>query len=170
MKGLSENILVEHFSFERENIQRHRLYTALTYSFSHMSLLHFGNRGFDVAINMLALQLMGTKIHQRYGPKYVWLLYFAGAIAGSVAMNYMMPYDTIPMPKVGADPCIASFIGFMATLSPRATIFNFIVPVKFWFLVLLGFGLIMVSDSSRKNLGGLAMGVGLGLARRSLLL
>lgn len=119
---------------------------------------------------MLALNFLGNKIQRKYGAKYVWLLYLAGAVAGSVAMNYMMPYDIIPMPKVGADPCIASFVGFMATLNPRLTVFHLIVPFKLWFLVLLGFGLIMVSDSSRKNLGGLAMGVGLGLVRRTLLL
>lgn len=117
---------------------------------------------------MLALQFIGRKIQNNYGPKYVWLLYLAGAIAGSVSMNYLMPYHTIPIPKVGADPCIFTFVGFLATLNPRATLFHFIVPVKFWFLVLCLFGIIYVSDSSRRNLGGLVMGVGLGVIRRIL--
>lgn len=119
---------------------------------------------------MLALQIIGSKIHQKYGPRYVWVLYLTGAAAGSIAMNYLMPYDIVPIPKVGADPSISAFIGFLATLHPRATIFNFVFPFKFWFLLLCGVGFVIVSDSSCRNLGGLAMGVGLGLARRAFLL
>ena len=119
---------------------------------------------------MLALHFIGNKIHMAHGPRYVWLLYLTGAIAGSVAMNYLMPYDTFPIPKVGADPCISAFFSFLCALNPRMVVFNFIFPVRLWFLLLGSVGFVMVSDSSRKNLGGLAMGVGLGLFRRALML
>lgn len=119
---------------------------------------------------MTALQFIGKRIQLSYGSRYVWSLYLAGALAGSIAMNYLMPYDSIPIPKVGADPSISAFVGFLAALNPSMTVFNFIVPIKFWFLLICGVGLLLVSDSSFKNLGGLAMGVGLGLFRRSLIL
>lgn len=118
---------------------------------------------------MLALQFIGNRIDQKYGPRYVWLLYLAGAAAGSIAMNYFMPYYIVPIPKVGADPGISAFIGFLAALNPKATIFNFIVPIKFWFVLLCAVGFVIVSDSTCSNLGGLAMGVGMGLARRAFL-
>lgn len=119
---------------------------------------------------MLALHLMGRKIQASHGSKYVWALYLAGAAVGSLAMHYFMPYHCIPIPQVGSDPAMASFFGFMSTLTPRATAFTFIVPVKFWFLLLMGAFLMTVSDSSCKTLGGLATGVGLGLIRRRFLL
>ena len=118
---------------------------------------------------MLALHIVGKRVQGLHGFKYVWLLYLSGAIAGSVTMNYLMPYDTIPIPKVGADPCISAFLSFLATITPKATIFNFILPVKFWFLLLCAFGFVMVSDSSKKNMGGLAIGIGLGIMRRWLI-
>ena len=117
---------------------------------------------------MVALQLIGKKIQVSYGSRYVWLLYLAGAAAGSLAMNYAMPYDPIPIPKVGADPAISAFISFLATLNPRMTVFNWIVPIKFWFILLCGIGFVCISDSSCKNLGGLMMGVCLGLFRRKI--
>ena len=116
---------------------------------------------------MAALHFIGNKVRSSYGSRYVWLLYTAGALAGSVSMNYFMPYDTIPIPKVGADPCISAFFSFLATLNPKTTLFNFIVPVRIWFLLLCSIGFVIVSDSSNKNLGGLAMGFGLGILRRS---
>jgi membrane associated rhomboid family serine protease len=63
---------------------------------------------------MAVLQIFGNKIQARYGSRYVWGLYLAGALAGSVSMNYLMPYDTIPLPKVGADPCLSTFFSFLA--------------------------------------------------------
>ena len=119
---------------------------------------------------MLALHFIGKKIMLSYGSKYVWMLYLLGAAAGSLAMNYFMPYHIVPIPKVGADPSIAAFISFLATLHPNMTLFNFIVPVKLWFLLLCGVGFVIVSDSSGRNLGGLAMGIGMGMARRVFLL
>jgi membrane associated rhomboid family serine protease len=119
---------------------------------------------------MLALQLVGKRIQANYGSKYVWGLYLAGACAGSIAMNYFMPYDSITLPKVGADPCISSFFSFIAVQNPRFAVFNFIVPVRLWFLLAMATFFFVVSDSSFKNIGGLAMGAGLGLLRRRLLI
>lgn len=121
-----------------------------------------------LGFNMLALQLFGKQVQARYGNRYVWALYLAGACAGSVAMNYCMPYDTIEMPKVGADPCISTFFSFIAVQNPRLALFTLILPVRMWFLLALATGFVVVSDSSFKNLGGLLMGAGLGLLRRRL--
>lgn len=118
---------------------------------------------------MIALQLVGKRVQVKYGPHYVWGLYLAGACAGSLAMNYWMPYDTIVMPKVGADPCISAFFSFMAVQNPKLVAFTLIVPVRLWFLLAVGTGFVVVSDSSFKNLGGLAIGAGLGLLRRRFL-
>lgn len=125
---------------------------------------------FIEGINMLALQFIGKRIQVQYGSRYVWGLYFAGAFAGSIAMNYFMPYDSITLPKVGADPCISTFISFIAVQNPRFVAFNFIVPVRLWFLLAMATFFVVVSDSSFKNLGGLAMGASLGLLRRRLML
>jgi membrane associated rhomboid family serine protease len=117
---------------------------------------------------MLALQIFGKQVQTRYGNRYVWALYLAGACAGSVAMNYYMPYDTIEMPKVGADPCISTFFSFIAVQNPRLALFTLILPMRMWFLLALATGFVVVSDSSFRNLGGLVMGAGLGLLRRRL--
>ena len=119
---------------------------------------------------MLALQLIGKRIQASYGSKYVWGLYLGGAFAGSIAMNYLMPYDTIVLPKVGADPCISSFFSFLAVQNPKLAVINFVLPVRMWFLLGLAIFFVIVSDSSCKNLGGLAMGAGLGLVRRRLII
>jgi len=119
---------------------------------------------------MIALHLMGRRIKASHGSPMIWMLYLGGAVTGSLAMHYLMPYHSIPIPQVGADPSMASFFGFIASLAPRTTAFTLVVPVKFWFLLLMGVFLMIVSDSSCKNLGGLAMGVGLGLMRRPFLL
>lgn len=115
---------------------------------------------------MLALQLIGKRIQAKYGGKYVWGLYLAGAFAGSIAMNYMMPYDTIILPKVGADPCISSFFSFLAVQNPKLAVINLLLPVRMWFLLSLAVFFVVVSDSSCKNLGGLAIGASLGLLRK----
>jgi membrane associated rhomboid family serine protease len=119
---------------------------------------------------MIALQYLGKKLQLSYGSKYVWGLYLGGAIAGSIAMNYLMPYFYILIPQVGADPSISAFIGFFATMNPRLTIFTLGVPFKCWFLLLCGLGLLLVFDPSYKDIGGLAVGVGAGLLRRSRIL
>lgn len=115
---------------------------------------------------MIALQMIGKRIQLQYGTKYVWGLYLGGALAGSIAMNYFMPYDPIQLPKVGADPCISTFISFMAVQNPMLIAFNFIIPVRLWLLLGMAVFFVTVSDSSFKNMGGLAMGVGLGLLKR----
>jgi hypothetical protein len=80
-------------------------------------------------------------------------------------MNYLMPYDTIELPKVGADPCISAFFSFIAIQNPKLIAFHLFLPVRLWFLLTLATLFVIVSDSSYKNLGGLAMGAGLGLLR-----
>lgn len=119
---------------------------------------------------MIALQLIGKRVQLQYGSKYVWGLYIAGAFAGSIAMNFLMPYDTIPMPKVGADPCISAFFSFLVIQNPHLAVFNLFVPIKLWFLLACGTFFVVVSDSSCKNLGGLAVGAALGLIKRRFLL
>ena len=109
------------------------------------------------------------RVNVKYGSKYVWALCAAGAISGGIAMMYLMPYDSIPIPKVGADPIISAFISFLATMNPQKVAFTLIFPVKYWFILLLAFGIVMATDSSGRNLGGLAAGISLGLVRRRLL-
>jgi membrane associated rhomboid family serine protease len=84
-------------------------------------------------------------------------------------MSYLMPYDTIPVPKVGADPAISAFISFLIMQNPSATLFHFIVPFKSWMLIICATMFLMVTDSSCKNLGGLAAGVGLGVIKKRFL-
>ena len=123
----------------------------------------------NAGVNMLALHFLGNKIRTTHGARYVWMLYLAGAGFGSIVMNYYMPYEIVPIPKVGADPGISAFISFLITMTPRAT-FNFLFPVKYWILLPCAMGFVVVTDSSGKNFGGLAVGVGIGLLRRSLIL
>jgi len=113
---------------------------------------------------------MGMRINVNYGSKYVWALCAAGALAGGIGMKYLMPYDSIPMPKVGADPIISAFISFLATMTPGKLAFHLIFPIRYWFILLSAFGFVMATDSSGRNLGGLAAGIGLGLLRRRLIL
>jgi membrane associated rhomboid family serine protease len=110
------------------------------------------------------------KIKVNYGSKYVWALCTIGALAGGITMQYLMPYDSIPIPKVGADPCISAFIAFLATMSPSKVAFKLVFPFQYWFILLIALGIVMVTDSSGRNLGGLAAGVSLGLVRRRLFL
>lgn len=112
---------------------------------------------------------MGKKIQSSHGSKLIWVLYLTGAAAGSIAMNYCIPYHSIAIPQVGADPAISSFFGFLTASNPRATAFTVVIPVKFWILLIFGVFLMTVSDSSCRNLGGLAMGISLGLLRRPFL-
>jgi membrane associated rhomboid family serine protease len=114
--------------------------------------------------------MIGMKIKVKYGSKYVWALCMIGALAGGITMQYLMPYDSIPIPKVGADPCISAFISFLATMSPTKVAFKFVFPFQYWFILLTAVGIVMATDSSGRNIGGLAAGVGLGLLRRRLLL
>jgi len=83
-------------------------------------------------------------------------------------MNYFMPFDLVPVPKVGADPSLSAFISFAILQNPSLTLFNFIVPVKLWSLLVAGTFFVVVSDSTFKNLGGLMAGVLLGLMKRRL--
>jgi len=85
-------------------------------------------------------------------------------------MNYLMPYDTIPVPKVGADPSISAFVSFIIMQNPSTTLFNFIIPFKSWMLLICATMFFIVSDSSCKNLGGLTAGVGLGLLKKRFLI
>lgn len=117
---------------------------------------------------MMALHIIGKNIEKKYGNKYVWVLYLLGALGGSIAMNYLMPYDSIPLPKVGADPCISAFFSFMAIQNPLLTVFNFIIPVRLWFLFFCGTFFAVVSDSSFKTTGGLSVGIILGLMKKRL--
>ena len=118
---------------------------------------------------MIALQFMGRKV-QKIGNKYVWLCYLGGAVGGAIAMHYLMPYDTIPVPKAGADPSISAFLSFLAMQHPRLTLFTLIVRVKFWFVIFGAALLMLATDSSCKTLGGLCTGALLGLIRRKMLI
>ena len=81
-----------------------------------------------------------------------------------------MPYESIPIPKVGSDPSISAFISFLTTMKPKKVAFNFIFPIRYWFILLCAVAFVLATDSTNKNLGGLATGVGVALFRRSLIM
>lgn len=81
-----------------------------------------------------------------------------------------MPYESIPLPKVGSDSCISAFISFLSIMKPKKVAFNFIFPIRYWFILLAAFAFVLVTDSTDKNLGGLVAGAGIGLLRRSLII
>jgi hypothetical protein len=52
-------------------------------------------------------------------------------------------------------------------MNPKKVAFNFVFPIRYWLILLFAIGFVMATDSSGKNLGGLAAGIGLGLLHRS---
>jgi membrane associated rhomboid family serine protease len=107
---------------------------------------------------MLMLQLIGNNIQKKYGSKYVWGLYLSGAIAGSLAMYFWMPFYPISIPKVGAEPSISALFSFYSILNPKTRISFLFIPFKVWFI----FGLVIIftilADPSRKNISGILIG------------
>jgi membrane associated rhomboid family serine protease len=117
---------------------------------------------------MLAFNLASKQVAKKCGGKYVWMLYLGGALTGALAMNYLMPYYAIKVPIVGADPSISAFISFIIMQNPSATLFHFILPFKYWYLLICGSMFLIVTDSSFKNMGGLTAGIALGLLKKRL--
>lgn len=67
----------KHFVISLENIKSGNLHTMLTSAFSHSELDH-------LVINMFGLYFFGTSISRLFGPAFLFKLYIAGALGGSV--------------------------------------------------------------------------------------
>ena len=154
-------------------------YTLITNAFLHSGWFH-------LAGNMFLLWITGTVLEAAIGRRQFLMLYLGSAILGTLLFAlttfYFSPPDKYGIPLIGASGAISGVIGFAAFRYYYINIQTIFAPIPllvwipFWtyalyFLVkefLLGF-----FDTSGGNvahfahLGGLALGIGLGIAMRS---
>lgn len=94
------------------------LATYVTYAFLHGDLMHLGG-------NMLFLWVFGDNVEDALGHARYLLFYLAGAAAGAVAHQFVLPESEIPL--IGASGAVAAVVAAYVLLHPR---------VKLWVLVL----------------------------------
>ena len=117
---------------------------AVTSMFLHGSWLH-------LIANMWFLWLFGNNIEDSTGHVRFLLFYLLTGVAAAAAHTFMTPGSPVPM--VGASGAISGVMGAYLLLYPRVrieTLFIFviilrIIPVPAWFVLILWFGLQMLS-------------------------
>eukprot|EP00252_Welwitschia_mirabilis_P003141 TRINITY_DN13220_c0_g1_i2.p1 TRINITY_DN13220_c0_g1~~TRINITY_DN13220_c0_g1_i2.p1 ORF type:complete len:311 (+),score=35.02 TRINITY_DN13220_c0_g1_i2:244-1176(+) len=78
-KIADQRFMMDNFVLSLDNLQKGRFHTIITSSFSHVSADH-------IFVNMLGLYIFGSEIGNLFGGTFLWKLYLAGAIGGSIAV------------------------------------------------------------------------------------
>lgn len=128
----SERFMAENFLVSRLHLEAGRWWTLLTAAFSHNNFAH-------LLLNMFVLYGFGRVIEDRWGPRRFSVFYFGAAIVSSAA-HPLFQYFGWPMSfGLGASGAIAGVFTCFALYYPRATIlFMMLIPVRAWYLAVLG--------------------------------
>lgn len=155
-------LLSEHFLVSAESLVGLRLWTVVTYAFSHIDFRH-------LLFNMLALYFFGRDIAQTYGSRALLELYVWGAVAGGVAHAAWTGLTGDGSPALGASGSVMAISAAFALVWPNRTILlNFFIPVPAWVLV-VGYVALGITGAvggggnvaHAAHLGGLAAGAAL---------
>lgn len=124
-----------------------QLWRYVTFQFLHGGFLH-------IALNMLALYMLGTPLEQRWGGKRFLRFYLScGAVAGICYVCVMAAvhglHSTVPI--IGASGGVFAIVLACAVLFPhfRLIFFLFPVPIRFAALIIFGGMGILILQSIR---------------------
>lgn len=142
-----------------------RLWTALTYMFTHIDFLH-------LVVNMMWLMIFGRMVEYYLGSRRLAGLYLASGMAGAAAFiicNAISPGMHHIM--YGASCAVIGIIGYVAVSSPHWQIgLLFLGPVKILWVAIAAIVLFVVLEPtpyvSIAHAAGLISGIGYGLWRR----
>ncbi|MEQ1564601.1 MAG: rhomboid family intramembrane serine protease [Myxococcota bacterium] len=111
------------FLVSAEAIAHYRLWTLLTYGFSHISAGH-------LIFNLLALWTFGRSVGEAHGWRALLHLYLVGAIAAGMGHVVYQLVTLDPSPALGASGAVMALaVVYAATFPERVLMFNFLVPV-----------------------------------------
>ncbi|KAK8957463.1 hypothetical protein KSP39_PZI000559 [Platanthera zijinensis] len=123
------SFMSRHFVISLENVKSGNLHTMLTSAFSHSELDH-------LVINMIGLYFFGTSISRLFGPAFLFKLYIAGALGGSVFFLLHRMYVETARPfyrgahGLGASAAVNAIILLDVLLFPKNIYYvNLIIPV-----------------------------------------
>jgi len=160
---LSEWTMYRHFMFSELNFRSGRWWTILTYSFSHMDLLHFLN-------NMSSLWSSGKIFGSFYGPYHTVCLYLLGALGSAV--SHVLFHPNQPRFIIGASGATSALMAALAVVKPLSTVsvpFLRDIPIQLYtaFFILSEVAQIFTSPDSMiahaGHFGGAAVGLAYGL-------
>ncbi|KAK9723029.1 hypothetical protein K7432_002237 [Basidiobolus ranarum] len=115
--------LQKNFLFTLNNIKEGRLWTVLTYAFSHMDFTHIG-------FNMFALWTFGPPVMAVLGQKKFLALYLGSAVAGALGFLCHFKYFETKRSNVsglGASGSIMGVMSMFALLYPTSTVLIFFI-------------------------------------------
>jgi membrane associated rhomboid family serine protease len=112
-------------AFTTESLRHLRLWTPFTYTFVNPE-------PFNLIFSLLGLWLVGSMLEQRWGTRRFVTFYFStGALAAlaTFLVSFVVP-SVREIPYFGNYPAIEGMVAAVAILSPDATFFLYVVPVR----------------------------------------
>jgi len=144
----SPNFMLRHFALSKENLKRGRIYTLLTFNFSHTSPWH-------LLSNSIGLYFVGRTIESIFGPRVFLTLFMAGGlIGGLLALTMASKYDQRPL--IGSSAGLSALLGFFVLNFPKEKFFILPIPIPIpgW---LFGLGFLWYSwRNSRDSLSSVS--------------
>jgi membrane associated rhomboid family serine protease len=123
--------MMSNFRVSIEALAGYRVWTLITYSFSHMDIWH-------ILFNMLFLWVFGRLVEERYGPRNLTFLYL---VAGVVAALLYVTFEAgrhLDVPMLGASGSVIGLTVVAAFLHPNMLIYIWgVLPIKLKWLAIL---------------------------------
>lgn len=137
----------KNFALSGDHLSSGRIWTLLTYSFSHNNLLH-------LFANMFGFFFFGSAIEKIFGPRTLLQIYVAGAIMGGlfqISRNNQY-YGGSHYLCLGASASLSAVLSFFILNFPYETITVFVFPMPAW---VFGTGLCAYSLWNYNSAGGI---------------
>lgn len=154
-----QGLLAQHFVVSAESVLSLRLWTLITYGFSHYDAMH-------LLFNMFGLWMFGRDVMSTVGWKHFLGLYLAGALVAALC-HLAFQLTMGAGPALGASGAVMAIAVVYAALFPNRTLMiNFLFPVPAavavgYYILLDVFGLMQPGSgiAHAAHLGGAAYGL-----------
>ena len=128
MRGFGEHVsyVEEWLELDCYKVLRGQIWRLVTFVFCH-----FRDAPFNLVFNMVAVWYLGSSLERMYGSReLLWFYLFSALVCGVIFTCFGLQLF-LPMPLMGANPCVIALLALFATHFPRQEILFFgLIPMQ----------------------------------------
>lgn len=122
-------VMFDHFMVDAEGLRSGRIWTLVTYAFSHREPWH-------LFWNMLFLYWFGGDLEAVYGKRNLWAIYLVGAVGGAAAqVAFNLQQGAAARPMLGASASVMAIVVAATLMFPTRRLMIWgVIPTPMWVL------------------------------------
>ncbi|MCO5171687.1 MAG: rhomboid family intramembrane serine protease [Planctomycetes bacterium] len=124
-------VMLDHFMVDAEGLRSGRVWTLVTYAFSHREPWH-------LFWNMLFLYWFGGDLEAVWGKRNLWAIYLVGAVGGAAAQVAFNLHQGTARPMLGASASVMAIVVATTLMFPTRRLMIWgVIPTPMWVLAAL---------------------------------